>query len=174
MPILFKSIIQESGLHGKGIFAAEDIPAGAVWWVCDEIGGIPTENCENLPNIIWDKEAFEAFASSTPHVEVTDVLTRTMNYEDGNVFIYLRDGTQVMNHSDEPNSQVVYNEEGDYRQLRSIAIRDIKAGEELTENYAHYTKSRNNWVEEVFREYLPSRLEFERDFKIRSTKEIPL
>jgi hypothetical protein len=32
MPILFKASHKQSGFHGLGLFAEEDIPNGAVWW----------------------------------------------------------------------------------------------------------------------------------------------
>jgi hypothetical protein len=35
MPILFKFSNKESELHGKGVFAEEDIPKGATWWTVD-------------------------------------------------------------------------------------------------------------------------------------------
>lgn len=44
--------------------------------------------------------------------------------------------------------------------MHSIALRDIKAGEEITEDYSNYTKLTGDWVEDVFRKYVPSRLEF--------------
>lgn len=45
MPILFKTRITDSTLHGRGIIALEDIPKGATWWICDEsVKGIPIEN----------------------------------------------------------------------------------------------------------------------------------
>ena len=41
-----------------------------------------------------------------------------------------------------------------------MATRDIKAGEEITENYGNYVKMTHNWAEDIFRKYVPSRLEF--------------
>jgi len=32
MPILFKSSQKQSGVHGLGLFAEEDIPSGVIWW----------------------------------------------------------------------------------------------------------------------------------------------
>ena len=42
-----------------------------------------------------------------------------------------------------------------------MAIRDIRKGEEITENYGHYTKNQDCWAQKVFEKYLPSRLRFE-------------
>ena len=32
MPTYYKTVIKDSGVAGKGIFADEDIPKGAIWW----------------------------------------------------------------------------------------------------------------------------------------------
>lgn len=94
------------------------------------------------------------------------VLDYTMNYEDGDLMIYLGDGSGVLNHSADCNSEIVYNEEKNYKKLRSIATKDIKKGEEITENYSYYPKMRQDWVIKTFRRYVPTRLEFETDFNI--------
>jgi SET domain-containing protein len=56
----------------------------------------------------------------------------TMFYADGNVLLHLRDGSVKMNHSFEPSSQMIKGNEKDVRKIKSVALRDIKAGEELT------------------------------------------
>jgi hypothetical protein len=59
MPVLFQLAEKHSSIHGTGIFALEDIPAGATWWVFDpEVTGVPVLNAPNLPNIIYTEEAF--------------------------------------------------------------------------------------------------------------------
>jgi len=50
-------------------------------------------------------------------------------YEDKDLFIELRDGTHYMNHSEDFNSQIVYNAEKDYKKLFSIACKEIKKGD---------------------------------------------
>ena len=54
--------------------------------------------------------------------------------------------------------------------MHSVTLRDIKAGEEITEDYSHYVKMTGDWVEDVFTKYVPSRIQFERDFNIRPIK----
>ena len=44
--------------------------------------------------------------------------------------------------------------------LKSVTLRDIKAGEEMVENYNNYPKLSKNWSEDFLREHMPSRLEF--------------
>ena len=82
------------------------------------------------------------------------------------MLIWLRDGTQSTNHSFEPNSEYVHHP-NDWCKIKSIALRDIKAGEEITEDYSNYTKSTGDWVEELWQKYLPERLKFEQDQGIK-------
>ena len=42
MPILFKTSQKQSGFHGLGLFAEEDIPNGAIWWTMEEVEAVPT------------------------------------------------------------------------------------------------------------------------------------
>ena len=90
-----------------------------------------------------------------------------MYYPDADKLIVLQDGAGCINHSFEPNSQIVYNEEKDSSKLYSKALKDIKIGEEVLENYGNYCKLSNNWAEEFFRQHMPSRLEFEAEFEIK-------
>ena len=69
-----------------------------------------------------------------------------MYYPDGEKLIVLRDGFGCANHSLEPNSLMVNNQEKDWTKLYSKTLRDIKAGEEITENYENYCKLTNNWA----------------------------
>lgn len=81
-----------------------------------------------------------------------------MYYADGDKLVIFRDGSGCVNHSFEPNSQIVFNKEKDVNKLYSIALKDIKAGEEIVENYGNYCKKSNNWSEEFLRKYTPGRL----------------
>lgn len=133
MPILFKTMISDSTLHGRGIVALEDIPEGATWWVYDDrIAAPPVENWQVTPNIAFDQKSFEEFAQTHSREEIVKLLDHTMNYEAAGLLLYFGDGSGVLNHSEDFNSQIVFNEDKDPRQLRSIATRYIKAGEEIT------------------------------------------
>lgn len=127
MPILFKTIIREGAIHGKGVFAQEDIPAGATWWVADNQVQGATQRY--LPNIIYTEENIHELTEKYTPEEVSAILHETMHYIEGSTLIYLRDGTHSMNHSFEPNSRYLTSEDGDWKKLKSVAIRDIKAGE---------------------------------------------
>lgn len=47
MPILYKTSVRESSLHGKGLFADEDIPEGVIWWTMEDLEGVPCTGAEN-------------------------------------------------------------------------------------------------------------------------------
>jgi len=58
MPCLYKMKIQPSPIHGRGLFAMEDIPKGAVYWAWADVNGSGSsvEGFEALPNKIYTKE----------------------------------------------------------------------------------------------------------------------
>ena len=91
----------------------------------------------------------------------------TMYYPDADVLISLREGSGCLNHSFEPNSRIIYNKENDPWKLYSITLRDIKAGEEITENYGNYMKQSGTWAEEYIKKYVPSRIEFEAEYGVK-------
>ncbi len=58
----------------------------------------------------------------------------------------LNDGSEVTNHSFEPNSRLIFNNEKEWKKLYSIALKDIKAGEEIVENYELYPCYSDSWT----------------------------
>ena len=98
---------------------------------------------------------------------MAEILEHTMYYDEAGLLIHLRDGCGVLNHSFDFNSQMINNRQNKFEKLYSITTRDIKAGEEITEDYGNYIKITNNWAQEIFGRYVPSRLEFEKDFGIK-------
>lgn len=53
----------------------------------------------------------------------------------------------------------------DYREIISYALRDIKAGEEILENYEDYLSLDAEWVIKLMEEFNPSRIEFEEEIR---------
>lgn len=76
-------------------------------------------------------------------------------------WLVYRDSSQFINHALPPNSQIVYPESNDYRDLKAYALRDIKAGEEIVEDYSNYLSLGCKWVIPLLEKYNPPRLEFE-------------
>lgn len=108
---LVKIRIAPSKIHGVGIVAITDIPAGTKLYA-DSVSEI-----YNLP--------YDRFKELYPHVRAL-LLERWPLITQGSLFVY-PDARMIayMNHSDNPN----------FDNQTDRAIRDIKAGEEITEDY---------------------------------------
>ena len=110
MPILVKTSNKHSSVHGLGLFAAEDIPKGTIWWVGDNSKqSIPSEKAPNAPNEFFDRENVHQLIEGKTAEEVSEILQHTMYYDEAGLLIHLRDGTGVLNHSFEFNSQMISN-----------------------------------------------------------------
>lgn len=101
-----KIIIKETGKYGKGLFAAEDIHKGEI--IADWVDGKVSEadKCSDLPK------------------EVRDYAIQFEEHK----WIDTESAGRFINHSCEPNCGVNGN-------LKIVAMRDIKKGEELTYDY---------------------------------------
>jgi len=111
--------LQDSPIHGVGVYAAKPIAAGTVVWQFDP--GI-----DHLHPISWLRE-------QPPHVQRFVVNYGVLNLEQTHYYT-LGDQTLFVNHSLSPNlvprDDILVNGEGVV-----VAARDIAAGEELTVNY---------------------------------------
>lgn len=111
--LMVKTHVQPSPIAGLGLFAAEPISAGQVWWRFD-------------PRI--DRTFTEDEYNQLP--PQTQEWLKTYAYLQGSLWILCGDHAMFVNHSESPNSTTVGNE--------SIALRDIAAGEEIVENYREF------------------------------------
>lgn len=114
-----KTIIKDSSIEGKGLFADEDILKGTITW-----------------------EFFSGFDIILDELKWKDV---NSNYfkkyafrdkQTGKWIISL-DGDQYTNHSHNPNT-------GPLPDGKMIALRDIKKGEEITCNYFEIDENAND------------------------------
>lgn len=103
--------IGPSPIHGVGVFAITDIPKGTKLYT------------DNMPDIFG--VPYASFDKLFPYVAKL-LLERWPQIVNGSAFLY-PDARMVayMNHADEPNFDAVIDR----------TLRDIKYGEELTENY---------------------------------------
>lgn len=100
-----------SPIHGIGVFALRDIPKGT------------RLNADMRPEVYALK--YENFPQLHPEVRA-NILERWPTVVTGSAFAYPDTRIQAfMNHADEPN----------YDNLTDRTLRDIKAGEEITEDY---------------------------------------
>lgn len=105
-----------SAIHGVGVFAVRDIPRGTAYTDC-------TNN--NVMFTRYYTLSTEQFSKLHPAIQSL-ILDRTIFETDLIEFISPNNDAilrSFMNHSDTPNTDGVY------------ALRDIKAGEELTEDF---------------------------------------
>ena len=112
-----KTTLQSSPLHGVGVFAAEDIPAGTVVWRW--ILGFDQE---------WGPEAYEAL----PEVARSCLKQRGWPTDRG-TWRMCADHSVFTNHADQPNTIVGSDEDED------VPARDIRAGEEMTCDYRAFS-----------------------------------
>jgi SET domain-containing protein len=112
--LLVRTRIGPSAIHGIGLFAAEPIPRGTVIWQF-----MPTFD------VVFDRSAFERLPREAQlHVDRYAYLDR-----DQEAFVLCGDDARFMNHSAAPNTWEASEE-------RTLAARDIAAGEEITCDYA--------------------------------------
>lgn len=105
-----KTLVRDSSINGKGLFADEDIPKGTITW-----------------------EFFRGFDILLDEIKWREVDSRYLkkySFRDKQTgkWIVTLDNDKYTNHSDDPNT-------GPLPDGRMIALRDIKQGEEITSNY---------------------------------------
>ncbi len=122
--------------YGLGLFAAEDIPKGAVIWHFNPPHNVRTfKNAEEVENHL-SKLTTEEATFFMGHVYMHNGLLNEI----------LDDGC-FWNHSDNPNTGAG---EGEFI-YSSAAARDIKAGEELLDDYGTYEYP--SWLMTIFAKY---------------------
>ena len=108
--------LKPSAIHGIGVFALTDIPKG------HDI----TDHTSEKPQNSYFELSEHAFSQLKPYIQ-TLILDRHIFYENDSLKFLSPNTTAIlqmfMNHSKEPNTN-------GYK-----AIKDIKAGEELTEDF---------------------------------------
>jgi uncharacterized protein len=127
-PINSLTEVRNSPVHGLGVFARVDIPIGTVWWRAH-----PGKDV-----LLITKAHFDTFRLSTHSAVSRDMLEAIYTYSyysaEEDALILILDHARYTNHSFQPNSDV--NPEPGV--IGSIALRDIKAGEEIVEDYSEF------------------------------------
>jgi SET domain-containing protein len=116
-----KTKVDKSKIHGLGVFADQNIPKGTIVWMFKE--GIDTK---------YTKEQFESMTKE----QQKDIIHFSYYDINLNCYIHSFDDSRYVNHSDNPNLSSHYDEH--YVEGYSYANRDIKIGEELTDDYYEY------------------------------------
>lgn len=110
---IFKTHIKQSGIHGIGVFASEFIPKGKIIWKFQEGFDIKITQSQYNELPIIAKEHFNFFGY--------------FNEKEGG-WVLCTDNAKYTNHSSTPNMRMLDT-------VDSISTRDIKEGEEITEDY---------------------------------------
>lgn len=124
-----KCKLAPSKIHGIGVFAIRDIQKGERLYVRPDASQSPELR-------VWYKVPFGSFGKLFPEVREL-ILDRWPSVVNGGLFTSPNEQWPVlwMNHSDDPN----------YESKTDSALRDIRKGEEITEDY----RTMDNW-EKVF------------------------
>ncbi len=120
-----KTIVAPSNIHGLGLFADQFIPKGTTIWNFTE-GFDQKFNPEQIvafPQILQD--FFSTYSSISKKTGKNILCGDQGNY---------------INHSKDPNINCKYIEGEE--EFIAYALRDIEAGEEITENYSEYDNSK--------------------------------
>ena len=118
-----KYTLKERKGKGKGIFAASDIPKSTLIWKY----GLN----KNIKAFKGKKEVVKHLSSMKSQQDKKDWLENV--YLHGGLVNHINDDGTFFNHSKNPNSGFV---NGDHKS--TYAIRDIKKGEEILEDYREY------------------------------------
>lgn len=111
--------------YGLGLFAGEDIESGEQWWEETE------ENSISLDQKQWETLSRSEINKSENSKNLLSSISHFSSpSEKKNRIDVALDDSRFVNHSENPNSG--WNERG------SFALRDIKKGDEITENYLEY------------------------------------
>lgn len=118
--LIVKTKLKYSEIHGLGCFAGEDIKKGQTVWRFDD--GI---------DLVFAEKDFSKFPES--FVEFLKMYAYSPLNDSEKKYILCADNARHMNHSESPNLDET--PEG-----LNVALRDIKAGEELTCDYSQFDK----------------------------------
>jgi hypothetical protein len=133
-PITEYCEVKSSNIHGFGLFAKKLIPKRAIWW-----------HARPQDVLIITKDQFLTLDSSMKNPVMNDFIHNLLTYayyeRDFDVLVFCLDNSKFVNHSFNGNSGISDDENG----FCAMALRDIHAGEEITEDYSKYTLC--SWLE---------------------------
>ena len=116
--LLVKTKLDVSPIHGIGLFADEFIAEGTIIWKFND-----------LIDLRFAEDRIEQLAESARE----QIKKYSYREKHSGLYVLCGDDARFFNHSEDPNCLDIYSGE---EQDLTVARRDIKAGEELTCNYA--------------------------------------
>lgn len=133
---------KHSGIHGTGVFAAEDIPAGTRVWEFD------------TSMKLCDAEAMPRLSPET----ITFALWGGYLHKPSGMFLWYDDGMNFLNHGSGAAANVGLDYWPKLTQDHVVALRDIRAGEELREDYGFCLDgglAPDHWLRPLYLEHCP-------------------
>ena len=116
--LLIKTKLDVSPIHGIGLFADEFIAEGTIIWKFND-----------LIDLRFAEDRIEQLAESARE----QIKKYSYREKHSGLYVLCGDDARFFNHSEDPNCLDIYSGE---EQDLTVARRDVKAGEELTCNYA--------------------------------------
>lgn len=113
--LMVKTKVSDSKIHGIGLFADQDILKGQIIWKFEET------SCD-----VYSLDAFQAMCAQLSLESIIELMHYSY-IKDHRVF-HIRSDAKHINHSIRPNI-------GFLDWTTEVAKKDIKAGEEILENY---------------------------------------
>ena len=139
---------KESRIHGRGVFAAEDITEGTKVWTIDDSMYVFNEADELL---------------RLPKNLLRDILYAGYLHHTSDKFVSYGDGMQWVNHAFGDSANIGLKKRTPLAEDNCTALRDIQAGEELLEDYTFWSVYQNepgHWLPQIYAEYCPSHFRF--------------
>jgi hypothetical protein len=134
--------LKDAGVKGKGIFALEDIPYGTKVWGLVEGNHFIYRNEDEL------RERIKGLSNE----QIKHVLNHIWGADDNETVLECNDQAEYVNHSSSANLVCGFQLSTPQYDYNSCwAGRDIKAGEELTDNYSSYGVP--DWYLKICAEY---------------------
>jgi len=140
--------VRESPIHGKGVFAAADIPAGTRVWEFD-----PKMMIADGP------EALLRLPAPVRHF----ALHGGYLHHPSDRFVWYTDGMQYVNHAFGDAANIGITEWTPLEDDNCTALRDIAEGEELLEDYSFWSISKlpeAHWLRRVCAEHCADHYQF--------------
>ena len=132
--------VKESPIHGWGIFAKKYIPEGTIWW--------HARPCDVQ---ILTRDQFQRLMASRRNEKFEQYIETLLTYSyyavSFDVMVLCLDNMRYLNHNADDNSGALET----CPDFCSITLRDVRAGEELKEDYRKYAKC--SWVDKYKPQY---------------------
>ncbi len=133
-----KTSVQQSKIHGLGLFADQFIPKGTVVWKFTSG---------------FDQKFTREQILSFPELLQIYIYKYSWRSKKSKLYCFSSDNGKYFNHSEDPNVLSEYR--NDEEEVITTAIKDIQIGEEITDNYSSFEdeESDDNVLDYICKKY---------------------